>query len=74
MSHAYPQLCGTAGAYQRHLYHKETPCRACTDARAADTARRRKQRRDLSTAATAALFRELLDLITGECRRAGMLP
>jgi hypothetical protein len=64
------QPCGTNAAYQRHVRHGELACEPCLAA-----ARRRKRLERLTPAATVdALFRELLDLISAECRRAGMLP
>ena len=36
--------CGTLSAYQRHLRHRETPCRACRDAQNALQRERRRQK------------------------------
>lgn len=64
------QPCGTKAAYRRHLAHHQIPCGACLAAR--------RHRRRLATQARAtqmnALWTELLDLISAECRNAGMLP
>ena len=67
------QPCGTRGAYQRHRAYGQVPCEACTRAHTAYN-KRNAARRRAPVAEQAALFRQLLDLITGECRRAGMLP
>jgi hypothetical protein len=64
------QPCGTPAAYERHLYHHEIPDAKCL---AANAARKMAERHGRS-AGMEALFRELLDLISAECRRAGMLP
>ena len=37
------QPCGTAAAYQRHIRHHEPPCRACTNAAAAERLRNKRQ-------------------------------
>ena len=36
--------CGTLSAYQRHLRHRETPCRECRDTHNAIQRERRRQR------------------------------
>jgi hypothetical protein len=64
------QPCGTQAAYQRHLHHREPACDACLAAER----RRKNLARKPPADRTAALFRELLDLITAECRHAGLLP
>jgi hypothetical protein len=68
------QPCGTQAAYQRHLAHHEVPCDACAMAQTHRSRFRYQPRHKPASARTDALFRELLDLITAECRRAGMLP
>jgi len=64
--------CGTRAGYKRHLDHREVPDEACVRANWQYIARYRKNatraRQDQDD-----LFRQLLDLIAGECRRAGML-
>ena len=65
--------CGTTAAFQRHLYHGEAPCDACRAAKRHLT-RVNYQGRKAASTRTDVLFRELLDLIAAECRRAGMLP
>ncbi len=64
------QPCGTQAAYQRHVRGGETACDACLAAERRRKRHARKPRADVITA----LFREVLDLISAECRRAGMLP
>ncbi len=65
--------CGTQAAYQRHQRRGEIACDPCLQAAARYrriTYQRKRQAADHLTV----LFRELLDLISGECERAGMLP
>lgn len=62
--------CGTYAAYRRHIAHREVICDACQAAEReyARAARRRgPSRMDV-------LWTELLDLLSAECKRAGMLP
>ena len=64
------QPCGTEAAYRRHLHRHEVPCGPCRTAATQQSrlwARRRTSRIDT-------LFTELLDLISAECQKAGMLP
>jgi hypothetical protein len=61
--------CGTVAAYKRHLRYHQVPCQPCADANARREAARRR-----GVEEQAALLRELLDLLTAECRRTGMLP
>jgi hypothetical protein len=68
------QPCGTEAAYNRHHRHGEPPCPA--DRRAATLSRAlRRERAERQAADTLGeLFRQVLDLIAAECRRAGILP
>jgi hypothetical protein len=71
------QPCGTVAAYKRHLGLREVPDDACRQAhRQAQAAWRKRdaRKRRVGELHQQALFRSLLDLIAGECRRAGMLP
>ena len=79
---------GTDSGYQAHIKYKTPPCRSCRAAHAAASynwrhGRSREARRlelerlrpspaDLDPVDEA--WRRLLDLIAGECRRAGLLP
>ncbi len=66
--------CGTQAAYQRHIRNGEVPCEPCAAAERHRTRLRYQPKRKTGSARTDALFRELLDLISAECRKAGMLP
>jgi len=73
--------CGTKAAYRRHQRHGETPCTECRQAASrwhADYRRAQRKAAALRKADDAdpltLAFRELLDLISAECRRAGYLP
>jgi len=70
------QPCGTRAAYNRHLAHHQLPCEECYKANRHRLAAQRRPAtvRRQAAAEQDALFRQLLDLIAGECRRAGMLP
>ena len=87
MNVRYPH--GTNSGYQAHVEYKTPPCEPCRTAHAAAAARWRHGQRsrevhqlelerlrpgpaDLDPVDEA--WRRLLDLIAGECRRAGMLP
>lgn len=61
--------CGSYAAYRRHIAHREVPCDACRAA-ALEYSRAARHRR---TSQMDALWTEVLDLISAECRRAGML-
>jgi hypothetical protein len=62
--------CGSYAAYRRHIAHREVPCDAC---RAAALAYSRAGKRHRASQMDM-LWTELLDLITAECRSAGLLP
>jgi len=65
--------CGTQAAYKRHLAYREVPCQACVIANRNHIAGFRLAA-EQARAYQDYLFRQLLDLIAGECRRAGTLP
>lgn len=62
-----PDPHGTLAAWRRHLVNGGQPCRSCEMAHQLALEARQRARLDMA-------WRELLDLIAGECRRAGMLP
>ena len=58
---------GTLEAWRRHQQNGGRPCASCELAHGLHQEAQEK-------VATAKLWRDLLDLIAGECKRAGMLP
>jgi len=69
--------CGTRAAYIRHCGRHEVIDEACRQANTLKQAEWRKRdarKRRAAGLHQQLLFRQLLDLIAGECRRAGMLP
>ena len=71
------QPCGTRAAYTRHCARREAIDAACRRANTLHQAAWRKRdarRKRLGELRQQLLFRQLLDLIAGECQKAGMLP
>jgi hypothetical protein len=61
--------CGTLGGYERHRDYGQPTCAKCRAARRRYDAARQRARREQSD-----LFKQVLDLIAGRCRDAGLLP
>lgn len=56
---------GTNAGYRKHLRTRTVPCGECRQAHAAY---------GRACRSTGQLFRQVIDLIAGVCREAGMLP